>query len=421
MNGSRLRLRATLDSRFTALVAVLLVLGLVGAGVAYGTHVDPTMESQEQVVSSWAVTTNHTHSATVTEENSVFPEGTELTDRSTYFTSVAPELDGEVFVEYTAASADDVTVAIDVALVMESADEETTYWREQRPLASIEQDAGPDEPVSVPFTLNASAVEDRISEIESDLGSTPGETAIFIRTDVALEGVVDGDQTGYSRTLNLPLSIAGDTYTVGEAGPPVDTIERTETVQTTQSYGPLRTLGAPLLLIGSIVALGGLVGARRRGWIELDDAERAYLDYRDDRTEFDEWITQIRLPAKAFDRPEATATSLSDLVDYAIDNDRGVVKDPETGRFHVSADQYLYTYTPPATPDGEETPAQANDSTETPSTATDKDVPGTEPNVTGDSDTDADEEATRTHADEDTVVNGKGSVDSSEPVEPTDE
>lgn len=350
MTETALRLRAILDARLTVVVAVLLVLGLVGAGVAYDTHVDPETTTEERTVSSWTVTASHTHSATVTEENPVFPVGTELSDRSTYFTRISPELDGEVSVEYAASAASDVAVTVDVALVLRSADEETVYWSDEQPLAAAERTAEPGEAVTVPFTLNASAVEARLTAIEEDLGSTPGETAVFVRTDVAVEGVVDGEDTEYARTLQLPLTIEGDTYTVGETGQPTDTIAQTETVQVPRSDGPLRTVGAPVLLFGSLLLLGGLVLARQKGRLELDDAERAYLDYRDDRAEFEEWITRIRLPPEAFDGPEATAASLGDLVDYAIDTDQGVIEDPETGQFHVWGEQYLFTYRPPTGP-----------------------------------------------------------------------
>lgn len=378
MTETELRLRAVLDAWFTAAVVVLLVLGLVGAGVAYGTHVEPETTTEERTVSSWTVTTTHAHSATVTEENPIFPVGMELDDRSTYFTRISPVLDGEVAVEYAASSVSDVTVAVDVALVLQSADEETVYWSDERPLASAEQAAEPGDTITVPFTLNASAIETRLTEIEENLGSTPGETAVFVRTDVSVDGVIDGKNTGYSRTLQLPLTIEGDTYTVGETSQPADSIARTETVQTPRSYGPLRTVGAPVLLLGSVVALGGLVLARRQGRIELDDTERAYLDYRDDRAEFEEWLTRIRLPPEALDGPEATAASLSDLVDYAIDTDQGVIEDPETGQFHVPGEQYLYTYTPPTHP-AEQSSTASGDSVQSADHAAESDGSNEEP------------------------------------------
>jgi hypothetical protein len=49
-----------------------------------------------------------------------------------------------------------------------------------------------------------------------------------------------------------------------------------------------------------------------------------------------------------FERPQAEASSLKDLVDFAIDNDTGVVEDPETGVYYAVTGDLLYTYRPPA-------------------------------------------------------------------------
>jgi len=94
----------------------------------------------------------------------------------------------------------------------------------------------------------------------------------------------------------------------------------------------------------------GLAGWRTpaaRSIFALTPAEREYLSYRDDRSEFAEWITAIRLPESVHKRPEAEASSLRDLVDFAIDNDTGVVEDPGTGAYHAVTDEFVYTYAPP--------------------------------------------------------------------------
>jgi hypothetical protein len=118
------------------------------------------------------------------------------------------------------------------------------------------------------------------------------------------------------------------------------TVERT--------YGPLRSLGGPLLLVIGLFGTGGLAYARREHDLALTPAERDYLSYSDDRAEFAEWITTFRLPPSVHERPEAEAEQLRDLVDFAIDNDIGVVEDPETGAYHAIAGEYVYTYRPPS-------------------------------------------------------------------------
>jgi len=145
-----------------------------------------------------------------------------------------------------------------------------------------------------------------------------------------LEGTLNGESITRSPSLEFGIDHAGDTYTVGDPGPESesDTVPQEVTQEVERTYGPLRTIGGPLLLVVGIVAGAGLSYARYEGSLDVSEAERAYLSYRDDRSEFDEWITRIRLPPEAHDRPVAYADSLRDLVDFAIDNETGVIEDP---------------------------------------------------------------------------------------------
>ena len=366
-SDSRLRLRALLDTQFAVALVVLLAVAAGGAGLTYAAYVDPDVETNEQTVDSWGVESEHVHSATVTEENSIFPVGTELTDRDTYFTRVAPELDVDVVTSYTASSGEDVTIDAQSMLVVENVDGGTVYWEETESLGEVsETDVGPGENATVSFTLNATAVDDRVSDIESELGAAPGDTNTEVRTDVTLSGIVNGENVEHDRTLTLSLTAGGDTYSVEDPGVQSDTMERTETVETTREYGPLYTIGGPLLLVVGLAGAGALGYGRREERFALSETERAYLDYRDDRSEFGEWITRIQLPDGAFDRPEATAESLADLVEFAIDNDAGVVEDPRTGAFHAVVGGTLYTYQPPERPASPASPASiSEDSPET--------------------------------------------------------
>jgi hypothetical protein len=101
----------------------------------------------------------------------------------------------------------------------------------------------------------------------------------------------------------------------------------------------------------SVVGLAGLTVARSRDDLGLTDAEREWLAYREDRSEFDEWITEFTVPQEAFDRPRARAASLGDLVDFAIDTDSGVVESADGHQYLVVHDEFLYTYTAPREPE----------------------------------------------------------------------
>jgi hypothetical protein len=348
---TRLRLRAVLNAQFTLILAVCLVAAAAGGALVYTTHVDPGTETETRTVSSLTVETEYVHSAEVTEPNSVFDTGTVLDDRDTYFTRVAPVLDVGVQTSYAADAASDVDVSFESVLVIRNVASEgdTVYWDERETLAT-ETVSGvePGETASASFALNSSAVDATASAIESELGASPGETETFVTTAVSVEGTINGEQTSYSRTIDMTLAHGGATYSVSEPGVQSDTTERTEPVAVERSYGPLRSTGGPLLLLAGLAGAGGLAYARREVGLALAPAEREYLSYRDDRSEFAEWITAIRLPESVHERPEAEASTLRDLVDFAIDNDTGVVEDPTTDAYHAVTDEFVYTYTPPS-------------------------------------------------------------------------
>ncbi|ACM56083.1 DUF5305 domain-containing protein [Halorubrum lacusprofundi] len=347
---TRLRLRAVLNAQFTVILAVCLVAAAVGGGLAYTTHVDPGTETELRTVSSLTVESEYVHSAEVTEPNSVFDTGTVLDGRNTYFTRVAPVLDVDVETSYAADAASDIDISFESVLVTQNvgSDDGTVYWDERETLTT-ETVSGvePGETATASFALNSSEVDATASEIESDLGASPGETETFVTTAVTVEGTINGESTSYARTIEMTLDHGGDTYTVSEPGLQSDTTEQTEPVTVEQSYGPLRSTGGPVLFLAGLAGASGLAYARREVDLALTPAEREYLSYRDDRSEFAEWITAIRLPESVHNRPEAEASSLRDLVDFAIDNDTGVVEDPGTGAYHAVTDEFVYTYAPP--------------------------------------------------------------------------
>jgi hypothetical protein len=360
MSIRSLRIRAFLGRWFEPLLAVLLVLAAVGAYGAYTAHVAPGTTTEEREVGQLSVDSGFAHSATVTRENPVFAVGSELRNRSTYFVGVSPVLDGDYTTSYRAGTARNVTLALDGALVLEATGENgESYWSVTEPLGERRAtDVAPGETVRLPFSVNASAVSARLSEIDEQLGGTPGETSVAVVVDVRLTGTIDGEPTNLEFTRPLTFSLDGSTYGVTPPADPVATPRRTETVTVQQEYGPLYTAGAPVLLVLALASLGAMGYARREDRLTLDEDERAYLDYVDDRREFSEWLARIELPAAAFDRPRAEAQSLADLVDFAIDADTGVVESPSGDSFYVVGEEYLFVYEPPAEPrdvDGEQT------------------------------------------------------------------
>lgn len=366
MSDQWLRVRGLAGRYFAVSVVVLLVLTLLGGWATYAAHAEPGTHVEQRQGSSWSTTADFTHSATVSESNSVYPVGTTLENRSVYYGSIAPILNGTLEYRYGATDGGNLTVATDSTLTLQRVERDRNgeiaarYWETSRTLGQRRStDVGPGRAVQVPFTVNASALTDRNARISDELGGTTGETEALVHVDVALNGSVNGERVSRTDRYTLPMSVGG-IYRISDPGTSSDEFASTRPVTVENSHGPLRSVGAPLLLAASLLALGGLAVARWRDALALTSEEREYLAYRDDREEFDEWINTISLPHGAESLPSAEADSLGDLVDFAIDTNNSVLQDPADGTYHVVHDGYRYVYEPPELPDrGSERPDAA--------------------------------------------------------------
>ncbi|SFG99898.1 hypothetical protein SAMN04488063_3531 [Halopelagius inordinatus] len=349
-----LRARETVAGNVAVVVACFLVLAAVGGGLAYTAYVEPGAHTEERAGASWETTAEFGHAATVREPNSVFPVGTTLENRSAYFGTVAPVLDGNFTYGYTASEGGSLSIGTDADIVLRSVERNQTgavrtrHWQRTRDAGEMtESGVEPGESVRVPFSFDARALANETERIESDLGASLGETEALVRVTVSLSGTVNGESVERTERYVLPVGL-GTAYTVEDPGVVTDPHTSTRTVTVTNQYGPIRRIGGPLLLFSGLGGAVGLLWARRSGRLStLTEAERERLAFDEARSEFDEWIHPIRLPPSTFDRPRAEAESLSALVDFAIDTNSSVVEDPDDGTYYVVHGEHLYSYSPP--------------------------------------------------------------------------
>lgn len=362
----QLRLRGALDEYFAIIVIALIVAALLGGWVSYSTHAAPGTTTEERAVDSWQTTGGFNHSATVTEPNDAYPVGTVLTERPFYFTRVAPDFNGTYTFTYEATGTGDLSRNVTLELVLrgidEDSEERTVLWETTRELRAETTDAiEPGEEVRVPFSVDMHETVNRTETIDEQLGDPPGQTEVAIRAVNDLSGTVNGRMIERTETHTLPIALEGGTYHPDNPGATTEEYQTTRSVTVERTYGPVRSLAAPLLFVGSLSTLAGLVVARHRRRFRLSPAERALLAYRDDRDDFDEWISTIKLPDDVFSLPRAEAASLGDLVDFAIDTDTSVVADPRRESYYVVHDGRLYAYTPPNVEE-KQTPGEDDDS-----------------------------------------------------------
>lgn len=348
-----LRLRAFLDRYFGLVVALAVVVALAGGYwtlTAYGN--EQTRVETEQV-SSWDSTATFAHSATVLNGTDVYEQGVTLENRSSYFRQITPLLNGSFRYGYSADSGD-LQANASTVLVLRSVGESeegnaTEYWRlestlENREIASL----SPGERLRVPFSLNVSAAAQRLDEIDSQFGSTPGQKEVLVETRLHLSGTRNGQSVETNETYQVPISASSNVYQVQDPGTVTDggsqSVRRTVTVES----GAMAAYGGPAVLLVGLALLVALGGGRYAGFLAVSDAEREWLAYRNHRSEFDDWITVARIPDG--DEPERTVTveTLEGLVDVAIDTDQRVLEDSERDRFLVFGPDRTYAYSPPA-------------------------------------------------------------------------
>lgn len=358
MSTGRLRLRAVLDRQFTVVVLVLVLLGGAGGVVAYDAHVADKTTTVGDEVTVWAPEGEFTHGATVVENESrtagVFTPGQRVTERAFYYVSIMPVLSGEFQYGY-AADSGDLDVVVEQTLLVRSVGERdgesVEYWREAESLGTERTSLAPGETVTVPYRADVRAAVTRATRIRDRLGD-PGETRVSLNVSVALSGTAGGRDVDRTLEYGLPLTVENRIYSVKSASE-VPPVTRTEQRRVPSDAGIVPTVGGPALLAGALAGLCALAYARRTDRLALTSTERAWLTYRDDRSDYDEWISTVRLPAEAESLPVGETDTLADLVDLAIDTDSAVLESPDTDRYHVLHDGYRYTFEAPPTPGDE--------------------------------------------------------------------
>lgn len=347
-----LQLRSLLAANLAVVAVGLVLLAFAGGLFTYNTHLDPGTEVETVQDSRWSSTGEYAHEATVRNGTAVFDRGAVLRDRPTYLETVAPILDGTFVYEYTASGGGDLRTDIEVALVLRSVSEDGfEFWREERTLAARTADSlQSGEQMTVPFSMNVTALRERIATIENQLGTTPGTAEITVQSRVQIEGQRNGEVVEQRRNYTMNVLPGDGVYSVENDGPTERGNEQFRRETATASYGPLRSTIPPAVLVGAVLAAAGIGIARFRDRLALSSSEQAWLSYCQNRSEFDEWLSTGDLSSASLPDRRVEISTLGDLVDLAIDSNRRVIEGGTT--YAVLVEDVAYVYERP-TPPGE--------------------------------------------------------------------
>ena len=341
-----IRIRKRLDDWAVAVVLALLLVGVLGGWVAYQTHLDPSMETEERTVATWDEQASLSHAAEVQQSNPVFNQGQVLSNQPLYFTQLAPELEGGYEYTYGASGDGELDVELSATLVIQAVDSDGgTYWSITEDLETAQHEGlAPGERATLTAALDVPEVRNEIDQIESDLGASVGTTEVEVVFDTRVTGVVNDENVANSHQRVLSIEPGETTYSVESDDNLAETHELTETVESEATYGPLRSYGPFVLILVSVLGLLGLAVANYRGRIPPSVAERAALEQHQQRREFDDWISTGTIPESEHTGTEIRLDSLEDLVDVAIDTNERVIEDRSSGEFFVPGEGRYYTY-----------------------------------------------------------------------------
>lgn len=328
----------------------LLVVALLSGAIAVTTHADPGTTTEQRPVATWSDAASFDHRATVRRDTAAFANGSTLTNRSVYFTEVTPTLR----VDYrfrTHGHDEPVAVETDLLLRVRStgegpSGEDAVYWDLEERLGGDRTDSlAPGEAQTATATVNVTEIERRVAETEAQLGGSPGELDVRVVARSTVNGTVADEAVSYERASALTIDLRDGTYAVDAEGTGRKERRRTEAVSVPVDHGPVREYGSVALAVLSSGGLLALAAARSAGLLRA--RPERLRRFRDERDQYDEWITRGRLPDRCRDRPAVAVTSLEGLVDVAIDCDRRVIEDERSGAYVVVDDPVRYEYQPP--------------------------------------------------------------------------
>lgn len=322
---------------YFAIIAILLsIFSLVGAYWLYQNS-QPTYTTLKQNRTLYAYEGKFEHWSKVTEPNLLWPVGTSLKDRNTYFLTVSPilnskfdfRLEGKGTIEGGITSAADLTVT--------ASKEDEVYWMEKYPLTDKSKSLEDGVLTMEMPELDLAQIKERIENIQENIKFASGITQVEISIEVLLNGTIDGEEIKKQETYKMPIKISRTSYQVEKELSKEE--EVTEIVEKEfEKDSPHSAKILPLsLLIFPIGALGYITFERRR----LDNDWLMELKKTSERSEFSDWISQGKLPNHEFE-VEVPVDSLEDLIDAAVDMDDRIIYDNEKAIYFFIKDGMLY-------------------------------------------------------------------------------
>lgn len=327
------------------IVASLILVSLLSLTGSVWVYTHPhEVEVTERGIERTVMTDVETR-AVVTGETSLWDRGTLLENKPFYPLDPAPNL--TVRARTTVPTNKTATVDHEFRLLYRVSKNGEEFWSNE---AIIERESVQfqDGAAVSSATINIPSVQDRTSEISSDLDGA-GNIDVYLGMNVTYE---TGSYSG-AFTKRVPLKSTGKGYWLGGSLDAEQT-HTTTMVQTEERRDTTAILG---LLIAGLFAGAGAAAAT---WFYRygPDAPTIARQLQEERCR--EWISQGRIP-QTIGGHDIEMESLQDLTDVAIDSGDRVIYDPDRDLYAVVDRDLLYYYDPQATAPGTDFPGWRED------------------------------------------------------------
>jgi len=347
--------RSALNRWFVLVLLVGLALSLTGGYVTYDSNADGAETVvEQQTTGTWTVESEFEHGTTVMRDTDVFSAGEELNNRSLYFTTVSPELDGTYTVSHDNTDGNAAVTSTDLSLIIRAFEErngnQVVHWQTRDSLETLDAVKVTDgESTATTVSVDIPTILNRTEAIQNDLGAAPGQTEVLLVANTTVESLVDGETVTDTRTDRIEIVPGQSVYRVSTTTAGASSYDAIEQVTRTIEPTRLELYGGPALCVLGLFCMAFLGTARWRGWLAVTERERARDEFERARDDFDEWISTARVP-DADGRTPVPTGSLIDLVDIAIDSDRRVLEDGDQYAALVGSEIYTYTAPPAVDP-----------------------------------------------------------------------
>lgn len=328
----KLRLTYLLARRGPTIALALVVVGTLILGAAGWMYATPETTQVTDQTNVQTVRSELHSSARVTENSTLYDEGTRLRDPPVYLFSAAPT--ATLNLTTAAPSNQPVRVAQEVTLVYKATRNGETFWQQSRRLAQEETTTQSGEATTV-AQLDPRAIQQRVDQLQTEIG-TAGSITVELRYTVAYET----DRYEGRLETAVPLTLTDDWYAID-----TESVERTHGTPETRTVtvpDPNRGLYSGAGLLGGVSILAGVIIGGVY-YTRLRNVSEEALAYSVHQERYDDWISRGTIP-ETLEAPTIQTESLEELIDVAIDTGNRVIYDSDRELYVVFTGAATYYF-----------------------------------------------------------------------------